>query len=149
MPPAELPDRLMDRFVRRPLKWAWIAIAAVTVVAVFLGALVVWLGEDPVFDSYGMSVWWALQTMTTVGYGDIVPTTSAARVTGGVIMIVGVSFLAVTTAVVTGTVVEAVRKQRHRGDDPVLDELTALRAEVAELAGVVAELRELAQRPPA
>ena len=41
MPPAELPDRLMDRFVRRPLKWAWIAIAVVTIVAVFLGALVV------------------------------------------------------------------------------------------------------------
>lgn len=49
-------------------------------------------------QSFGDGLWWALATLTTVGYGDVSPTTMAGRIVGGVTMIVGVGAFAVVTA---------------------------------------------------
>jgi voltage-gated potassium channel Kch len=45
-------------------------------------------------------VWWAIVTVTTVGYGDIVPKTDAGRVIGVIVMLGGIGFLAVLTAAI-------------------------------------------------
>jgi voltage-gated potassium channel len=58
------------------------------------------------FPSFGLAVWWALQTITTVGYGDVVPTTALGKVVGSVEMVIGVSFIAFLTAGVTSTVIQ-------------------------------------------
>ena len=58
------------------------------------------------FPTLGLAAWWSLQTVTTVGYGDIVPTTDVGRVVGGVELVIGVSFIAFLTAGVTSTVIE-------------------------------------------
>ncbi len=57
------------------------------------------------FPTYGISVWWAVQTFTTVGYGDVVPTTTAGRLLGGLEMLMGVSFVSFLTASVTTVLV--------------------------------------------
>jgi voltage-gated potassium channel len=62
------------------------------------------------FPSVGLGLWWALQTVTTVGYGDVVPKTVAGRVTGGVLMVTGIGFLTVVTATITAALVENVRR---------------------------------------
>ena len=61
------------------------------------------------FPSFGLALWWSLQTVTTVGYGDVVPTTHIGRLVGGVELVLGVSFIAFLTAGVTSTVVEGAR----------------------------------------
>jgi voltage-gated potassium channel len=75
-------------------------IAAVVVVLVLAGALLVRLLEPKTFDDFGLAVWWALETVSTVGYGDIVPVTTQGRIIGGVLMIVGVSMIPLVTSIV-------------------------------------------------
>ena len=58
------------------------------------------------FPSLGLATWWALQTVTTVGYGDIVPTTRVGLIIGSIEMVIGISFIAFLTAGVTSTVIQ-------------------------------------------
>jgi voltage-gated potassium channel len=94
-----------------------LAMAASFVAVAVLGALLMRLLDAHDFPSLGLAVWWALQTFTTVGYGDIVPTTVYGRVVGGGEMVLGISFISFLTAAVTSTVVrrdqsEAAERQR-------------------------------------
>ena len=70
-----------------------------------------WLTDRHDFPSLGLGLWWALQTVTTVGYGDVVPTTTAGRVIGSIVMLSGIGFLTVVTASVTAALIEAARKR--------------------------------------
>ena len=58
------------------------------------------------FPSLGLATWWALQTVTTVGYGDVVPTNDVGRVIGSIEMVIGISFITFLTAGVTSTVIQ-------------------------------------------
>ena len=58
------------------------------------------------FPSLGLAIWWAIQTITTVGYGDVVPTTAVGQVIGGIEMVIGISFIAFLTAGVTSIVIQ-------------------------------------------
>ena len=101
------------RFLERmPLtaKRAAIVIAAFTVVTATVGAIVARLLDPQDFVSIGSALWWSLQTVTTVGYGDVVPRTVVGRIIGGIIMLAGIGFLAVVTAAVTAALVESARR---------------------------------------
>ena len=54
--------------------------------------------DDGELYSFAESLWWSTTTITTVGYGDIAPTSAAGRIVAGVTMIVGISTFAVVTA---------------------------------------------------
>jgi voltage-gated potassium channel len=72
------------------------AVALVAVGVVVVGAAVGYRAEhatNPEFKTFGDALWWAVVTLTTVGYGDVVPETTAGRVDGVMIMIAGVSVL--------------------------------------------------------
>jgi hypothetical protein len=75
----------------------------VSTVVVLAGGTTVWRleGGQPgtTFRSWGDGVWWALTTMTTVGYGDHVPASTAGGFVGAVIMIAGVAVLGAVAAV--------------------------------------------------
>jgi voltage-gated potassium channel len=79
-------------------------------------------------------VWWALATMTTVGYGDIYPETETGRVIAILVMLVGIGFI----AVLTGAAAE--RFLSTRVEEEVSDELEEVEADL------VAELREIRSR---
>ena len=68
----------------------------IALLVVVVGALVAYHAEHPVnheFATYGDSLWWAIVTLTTVGYGDIVPITPTGRWVAVMIMITGVAVL--------------------------------------------------------
>ena len=115
---------------------------AVTFVGLALvGAIVMRIVDSDNFPSLGLAVWWALQTVTTVGYGDVVPTTAVGRVIGGIEMVLGVSFIAFTTAGVTSTVIQrsstkaqAIQHaQDERNAETILDALVEARQAITEL----------------
>jgi voltage-gated potassium channel len=90
---------------------AAVIIAVYTLTITLLAGVLVRLLDRHDFHTFGKAIWWALQTVTTVGYGDVVPTTGFGRTVAGILMISGIAFLAVVTASVTAALVEAARGQ--------------------------------------
>jgi voltage-gated potassium channel len=80
-----------------------------------LAALTVHVLSPKAFSTFGDEVWWAAQTVTTVGYGDVVPSTGGGRFIGGIVMFVSVATVSLVTAVVTAGFV-AFQQRRLSGD---------------------------------
>ena len=62
-------------------------------------------------------MWWALQTVTTVGYGDVTPAHASGRIVGAFVMLEGIAFLAIITAAVTSTFVVRAEREREIAED--------------------------------
>ena len=106
----------------------FVALATVFLV-VMAGAVQATVNEGE-FASLWDGIWWATVTVTTVGYGDLYPTTVVGRIIGMVLMFVGIGFLAVLTATVSSRFVKS-----DRADETaeLLEVLRRLEADVAEL----------------
>src|ERR1700753_3809708 len=63
-------------------------------------------------------MWWAIETLTTVGYGDIVPMTAAGRVIGGVVSIVGIGTLALFSGLITVGFLDQLKHYREQHGHP-------------------------------
>ena len=74
-------------------------IVLVAMVMVVVGGVLVRIVEPQTFTDIGLSFWWAVATITTVGYGDIVPESTAGRLVGAVLMLAGVSLIPLVTSV--------------------------------------------------
>jgi voltage-gated potassium channel len=84
------------------------AISTVIVVAailVFLAGLAERLVEPDTFTSIGLAYWWAVTTVTTVGYGDIVPESAGGRLVASGLMLVGLGLIPTLTSVVVATLI--------------------------------------------
>ena len=90
-------------------------VASVLALMVIFGALmyVVEGGTNPAFASIPHSIYWAVTTMTTVGYGDITPNTPLGQSLASFIMIMGYGIIAVPTGIVTLELNEANRRQAN------------------------------------
>ena len=107
-------------------------IAAASLLLTLGGGLAVWLIDRDGVGSFGDSLWWSLQTVTTVGYGDVVPRDPAGRVVGAVLMLNGIALLSVVTAAIAATLVEQARKRRVT-DEAVPATLERIEARLAEI----------------
>lgn len=68
-----------------------------TLITVIVGAISVSLAEK---IPLGDSLWWSIVTVTTVGYGDIVPKTIIGRITASILMVIGIGFLSMLTGTI-------------------------------------------------
>ena len=64
------------------------------------------------FPTIGSGLWWAVQTVTTVGYGDHVPTNAAGQIMAALVMLLGIGFVTVITASITGAFVARSRREQ-------------------------------------
>ncbi|MEO8696961.1 MAG: potassium channel family protein [Acidimicrobiales bacterium] len=71
------------------------------------------VGADGRLHSFFDALWWSSATITTVGYGDVAPVTTAGRLVGVVTMVVGISTFAVVTAKIAEFLVRADMQQSH------------------------------------
>jgi voltage-gated potassium channel len=94
-------------------------IIVVTVAIVFVGSLAVWVFDHRDFPDYGTALWFVLQTVTTVGYGDVTPTSALGRTVAAAVMITAIGFLAVVTSAITSTFVEAAHRRSGTADEAV------------------------------
>ena len=93
----------------------------VTTALALLAGFIVTLVDRDDFPTFGTGLWWAIVTLATVGYGDVVPHTAWGRVIGSVVILIGVTFIAFLTAIVTSYFVsadqaEAEERERQRTD---------------------------------
>ena len=63
--------------------------------------------QPDVFTSIPATFWWAIETLTTIGYGDMVPKTALGKLCAGVISVFGIGIFALPTAIITAVIVEA------------------------------------------
>jgi len=65
------------------------------------------------FSSIPAAMWWAVETLTTVGYGDLVPITVPGKILGGVVTIIGVAAVALFTSLITVSFLDQLRLRRE------------------------------------
>lgn len=110
---------------------------------VFVGALAILDAERGVdgasIQSFGDALWWAIVTITTVGYGDLSPVTPMGRFVAVLLMIGGVALIGVVTATLAAWVVGLVAEE-------TAEQEAATRAQVAELQAQIAGLEEMLRR---
>lgn len=126
-------DRRLGRGGLRPRDAAYL-IGAFWAVAVIVFGVVERLVDPKTFHSVWLGMWWAIQTVTTVGYGDVVPDQTAGRLIAGFLMLGGLSLISVVTAAITsGFVSRAEARRTASGGDPVMQKLEQLGAELREV----------------
>ncbi len=86
-------------------------IAAFTVLITVAGGILERVIDHQEFPTIGRGLWFALQTVTTVGYGDVTPKQADGRFIAAVVMLAGIGFLAVITASVTASLIESSRRR--------------------------------------
>jgi hypothetical protein len=130
------------RIAARPFRGAWQGITVVTFGIALVAGVMVRLTDPADFHSVGAGMWWGMETVTTVGYGDIVPRSIAGRLTGVLVMLAGISFISVTAGAITSEFVEAGRRRRQSAQEgPELAEIRALRDQMTTLQDDLTELR--------
>jgi voltage-gated potassium channel len=122
-------------------------VSLVALGVVFVGAAVGYRAEhatNPGFKTFGDALWWSIVTLTTVGYGAIVPKTTAGRVDGVMIMVTGIGILGLLAGSLASFFGLGARTSGGGAPaaDPVAGELAALRSEVARLADEMARLTD-------
>lgn len=117
-------ERRLERFLREPpsVRNAAAVIVGATVVVVVGSGALIRLVDHEEYSSVGLGMWWALQTVTTVGYGDVAPVQVSGRLVGAAVMLYGIAFVAIVTAVITSTFVA--RATREHDAARARDELT-------------------------
>jgi voltage-gated potassium channel len=114
-----------------------IYVGCATVLLVFTSSLAILDAErghrDATIDSFGNALWWAVTTITTVGYGDQRPVTTEGRFVAAGLMIGGIALLGTVTASIASWLVDRVRETEETARAATTADMDALRAEIREL----------------
>jgi voltage-gated potassium channel len=116
--------RAFVRFQNNPssVRYAVAAIISTIVALVLIGALLMRVFAPKQYDSFGDALWFTLQTVTTVGYGDNTPTSAEGRVIASVVMLVSIGLVSVITAAVTSMFIRSVSRDEQDSDRRLLEE---------------------------
>jgi voltage-gated potassium channel len=100
-------ERRVERFLREPpsIRNAAGLIVVVTAAVVVGAGVLITVIDSEEYPNLETGLWWALQTVTTVGYGDVAPSQLSGRIVGAVVMLEGIAFIAIVTALITSTFV--------------------------------------------
>ena len=110
-------ERRLSKFMQKPptVRAAGTVIVSFTAFVVVVSAALIRLFDPSEFNnSFGDAIWWACQTVTTVGYGDVVPENVTGRIIGVIVMLQGIALITVVSAVITSTFIERARRERAR-----------------------------------
>ena len=151
--PPNLVERRMSKFLREPpsVRLAASVIVTATALVVVGGGTLMRVFDHKEYATIWVGMWWALQTVTTVGYGDVTPKEPSGRLIASVVMLEGIAFLAIITAAITSTFVARAQRERDlaEGADEAAFE-SRIEGRLDELNGrfdqLEAMLREQGQR---
>jgi len=115
-------ERRVARFVQEAptVRGATAVIVTATFLVVVGAGVLMTLIDGTEFPSVGVGLWWAVQTVTTVGYGDVTPKNVSGRLIAALVMLEGTAFIAIVTAVITSSFVTRAQTQRdtaQKSDD--------------------------------
>jgi voltage-gated potassium channel len=147
-------ERRMSKFLRSPpsVRLAAGVIVTATALVVIGGGALMRILDPSEYSSIWVGMWWSLQTVTTVGYGDVTPHKTIGRLVGAFVMLEGIAFLAIITAAITSTfVARAEHEQQLAGADDLDAAVTRLEARFDQvderLERLDSMMSELGRRP--
>lgn len=124
----------------RPRNAAYL-IAAIWLVAVVVFGIIERIVDPSTFPSVWLAFWWALQTVTTVGYGDVVPGEPSGKALASVLMLVGLAFLSIVTATITSSFIARRQAElQERGEDPVIQRLEQISSRLDKMDAEISRL---------
>jgi len=131
-------ERRMSRFLREPpsIKNAAGVIVVATALLVVGAGVLIRVLDHREYASVWVGMWWALQTVTTVGYGDVAPKDVAGRIIGAIVMLEGIAFLSIVTAAITSSFVARAQTERASAEEPngeVVERLDRIESMLREL----------------
>ncbi len=117
-PRPRVMERRMSKLLRNPPSVrlaAGVIVTATALVVVGAGILIRILDHEE-YGSIWVGMWWAIQTVTTVGYGDVTPHEKIGRIVAAFVMFEGIAFLAVVTAAITSTFVQRAAQEHEQAE---------------------------------
>lgn len=149
--PQNIIERRMTKFLREPpsVRLAANVIVTATFLVVVLGGVMMRVFDHKEYHSVWLGMWLVLQTVTTVGYGDVTPKSEIGRILDSLVMLWGVAFLAIITAAITSVFVARAQQERE-----IVDEAAVSGAETKvddrfdQIDAQLRQLRELLERTP-
>lgn len=133
-------ERRLEHWSERlSLRRAVGTVISVALVLVLIAGALERIVEPETFTSLGLAYWWAVVTVTTVGYGDVVPVTPGGRLIGTGLMLTGLALIPTLTSLV----VSALVAQRRQSDQQRIEQLEYEQAEV--LARIEEQLGRIEQ----
>jgi voltage-gated potassium channel len=143
-----LSDRNLERMQRAVLSGRIIPYLASIIGLIALAAtLTVRLFARDEFNSLGESLWWAAQTVTTVGYGDVIPDTPFSKIVAVVVMFMGIATVSLATALITSAVINASQQRiAEMQGDPELGALLRIEERLDALERIEQRLEAIERR---
>jgi voltage-gated potassium channel len=127
-----------ERLADLKLRGVLLVIASIAVLVAVVGAILVHIVDEGI-GTWGDAFWWAVSTVTTTGFGDVVPTDPAGRVVGVVLMLVGISLIPTITSLVVAVFIAQRSRENDEQDklhrDQVLARLDELEVQLQAIAG--------------
>lgn len=137
--PQSLVERRLSKFLREPpsVRLAANVIVTATILVVVVGGVLIRVLDPKEYGSVWVGMWWVLETVTTVGYGDYTPKALLGRLVSAAVMLWGVAFLAIITAAITSVFVARAQRERALGqaeeEAPVMAGLVRVDQQLADL----------------
>ena len=109
----------MSSLLREPpsVRTAAGVIVTATAIVVVGGGVLMWLLDHDEYSNIWVGMWWALQTVTTVGYGDVTPKHTSGRIVAAFVMLEGIAFLTIIIAAITSTFVARATEEREEAEE--------------------------------
>jgi voltage-gated potassium channel len=132
---VNLIERQFAKFLSKPptVRGAARIIVVATACVVVIGGVLMRFFDHKEYDNVWVGMWWAMQTVTTVGYGDVTPAELSGRIIASFVMLEGIAFLAIVTAAITSTFVARATKQFQAGREDEMTELHRIEKRFDEL----------------
>lgn len=129
---------LLLESIRRSMNKILVYFLFVVVLVSIIGTIMYIIeGKHPgtQFTDIPTSIYWAIVTLTTVGYGDITPDTGMGQFLSGLVMILGYTIIAVPTGIVSATMIDVTKKKGQNGRCPRCNQKTDLSANYCKHCG--------------
>ena len=126
--------------------------AGAAILLTYVGALATLDAEKhapgATITSFPKALWWAFVTITSVGYGDHIPTTGTGRTVAALLMIAGIAVIGTVTATLASWIVSRVAEETAEEEAATRQQVAALQRQVTDLTGRIAALQASVGPPP-
>jgi voltage-gated potassium channel len=128
-------ERRMSRVLREPpsVRTAASVIVTATAVVVVVGGVLMRVLDHSEYSNIWVGMWWALQTVTTVGYGDVTPRNPSGRIIAAFVMFEGIAFLTIIIAAITSTFVARAQRERDKESGGIVESEQRIEARLNHL----------------